>query len=40
MKVTTGGSKTTRKGGPATALLVGPVDGGKTSLFAKVRYTY
>lgn len=37
ISVTTGGSKTTRRGGPATVLLVGPVDGGKTSLFAKVR---
>ncbi|WWD15760.1 hypothetical protein CI109_100182 [Kwoniella shandongensis] len=30
------GKKTARRNGPATVLLVGPSDGGKTSLFAKL----
>lgn len=37
--VTTSSKKTSRRGGPANVLLVGPVDAGKTSLFAKVRST-
>lgn len=30
------GKKTNKRNGPATVLLVGPSDGGKTSLFTKV----
>lgn len=38
ISVSSSSSKSARRSGPATALLVGSVDAGKTSLFAKVSY--
>jgi hypothetical protein len=37
LPVTSSSKKVSSRGGPANVLLVGPVDAGKTSIFAKVR---